>query len=396
MMKTPTNNKHDNDDNVAIDFLQLMREEKRRARDALRKKSKKTTAAAAARSNSDSTNTTGIVNIESSSETTMMRQTNAIKRHSIPIWDHTNGRLWLSATSPQLNQAQHRVSPSIDTIHYIPEFLSEPHQSNLLEWLQRLPENNELTNSTTNKTPEEGCWNRMRYGKRRVALFSSMNVNDSNENAEDAVRLPSQVKHLCESLVDNGGVFDQKTTSQQTSSKDNDTTLSTTIPLPLQDLCDALVETGIFASKYKPNHILVNEYQPGQGILPHTDGPVYYPTTATLSIGQSSVLLNFRPRLATHNIGTIVNNENTTINDADDDATDTATLPTSPQVLLEGNGSLVVFADDAYTKYTHDIQDNIRNELVSDQCVNAAAGTFVERGYRISLTFRHKLQLSAS
>ena len=40
----------------------------------------------------------------------------------------------------------------------------------------------------------------------------------------------------------------------------------------------------------KPNHVLVNEYKPGDGIMPHTDGPAYYPIVSTLSLGSASVL----------------------------------------------------------------------------------------------------------
>ncbi|GAA5933839.1 hypothetical protein JCM3775_000301 [Rhodotorula graminis] len=39
-----------------------------------------------------------------------------------------------------------------------------------------------------------------------------------------------------------------------------------------------------------PNHCLVNEYQPGEGIMPHTDGPAYHPLTSTLSLGSHTIL----------------------------------------------------------------------------------------------------------
>lgn len=39
-----------------------------------------------------------------------------------------------------------------------------------------------------------------------------------------------------------------------------------------------------------PNHVLVNEYQPGEGIMPHEDGPAYYPMVATVSLGAPIVL----------------------------------------------------------------------------------------------------------
>ncbi|KUJ21052.1 calpain [Mollisia scopiformis] len=34
-----------------------------------------------------------------------------------------------------------------------------------------------------------------------------------------------------------------------------------------------------------PNHVLINEYLPGQGIMPHKDGGAYYPVVCTVSLG---------------------------------------------------------------------------------------------------------------
>ncbi|KAJ6463564.1 hypothetical protein C8R45DRAFT_523268 [Mycena sanguinolenta] len=39
----------------------------------------------------------------------------------------------------------------------------------------------------------------------------------------------------------------------------------------------------------KPNHIIMNEYLPGQGIMPHEDGPAYFPVVATISLGSHCV-----------------------------------------------------------------------------------------------------------
>jgi len=38
------------------------------------------------------------------------------------------------------------------------------------------------------------------------------------------------------------------------------------------------------------NHVLVNEYLPGQGIMAHTDGPAYVPVIATLTVGGGQTL----------------------------------------------------------------------------------------------------------
>ena len=43
------------------------------------------------------------------------------------------------------------------------------------------------------------------------------------------------------------------------------------------------------------NHVLVNEYQPGDGILPHQDGDAYYPAVAIVSLGCDAVM-RFAPR----------------------------------------------------------------------------------------------------
>ena len=47
--------------------------------------------------------------------------------------------------------------------------------------------------------------------------------------------------------------------------------------------CSNCSPTRIFTSGKGPNHVLVNEYLPGQGIMPHTDGPLFHPTIATVS-----------------------------------------------------------------------------------------------------------------
>lgn len=39
-----------------------------------------------------------------------------------------------------------------------------------------------------------------------------------------------------------------------------------------------------------PNHVLVNEYKPGEGILPHEDGSAYFPVVCTVSLGAHTVL----------------------------------------------------------------------------------------------------------
>lgn len=58
-----------------------------------------------------------------------------------------------------------------------------------------------------------------------------------------------------------------------------------TIPGWLNNHVDPSVFDG-----FSPNHVLINEYKPGQGIMPHKDGPLYYPTVATISLGCHTIL----------------------------------------------------------------------------------------------------------
>ena len=72
-----------------------------------------------------------------------------------------------------------------------------------------------------------------------------------------------------------------------------DTLLSASLPTYLSDpIIPRFQSLGLFAgSPHKsPNHVLINEYQPGQGIMPHEDGPTYHPCTATVSLGAPIVL----------------------------------------------------------------------------------------------------------
>ncbi|CBQ71084.1 conserved hypothetical protein [Sporisorium reilianum SRZ2] len=78
---------------------------------------------------------------------------------------------------------------------------------------------------------------------------------------------------------------------------------NTLMPQPMPDFFTAypdliarLRNTGAFEhSKHgEPNHCLVNEYLAGQGIMPHEDGPAYFPAVATISLGSHTLLDVYR------------------------------------------------------------------------------------------------------
>lgn len=129
--------------------------------------------------------------------------------------------------------------------------------------------------------------------------------------------------------------------------------------------------SGIFGDK-QPNHVLVNEYLPSQGIMPHTDGPLFHPVIATISCGSHTVL-EFQNRSESH------------MSDGDDCC----------RFLLEPR-SLIIVMNDLYTNFMHSIaevsQDNIGTDLVNiDRCEHFTnfIGCTIERDRRISLTIRH-------
>ncbi|KAI0032131.1 hypothetical protein K488DRAFT_50577 [Vararia minispora EC-137] len=78
-------------------------------------------------------------------------------------------------------------------------------------------------------------------------------------------------------------------------------TIVTTYP----DLVSRLAATGAFAGTPHgaPNHIIMNEYLPGQGIMPHEDGPAYHPVVATLSLGAHTVMNYYRYAPDTDGVG---------------------------------------------------------------------------------------------
>ncbi|EXJ63809.1 alkylated DNA repair protein alkB like 6 [Cladophialophora yegresii CBS 114405] len=72
----------------------------------------------------------------------------------------------------------------------------------------------------------------------------------------------------------------------------HDTLLAAPLPAYLESIVARLKEEKYFEfTPHKaPNHVLINEYKPGEGIMPHEDGPAYSPVTATVSLGSHTVL----------------------------------------------------------------------------------------------------------
>lgn len=138
------------------------------------------------------------------------------------------------------------------------------------------------------------------------------------------------------------------------------------IPIWLQKFVDKVAMLDIFKN-CMPNHVLVNEYLPGQGIMAHLDGPLFYPTVSTISCG-SHTILTF--------------------------STNDSTRDKICELLLERR-SLVVLQDDMYKKYLHSISEVTADVLSTDLAnLTLCKGKYgheqiLNRSTRISLTIRN-------
>lgn len=122
-------------------------------------------------------------------------------------------------------------------------------------------------------------------------------------------------------------------------------------PLPewARPLADRLVSEGHTAA---PDQLIVNEYEPGQGIAAHVDcvpWPCFGPVVCSVTLGSGCAM----------------------------DLTDVA--GTDAQTLYPDRGSLLVLAGESRSSWRHGIPARKGDRV---------AGVAVPRGWRVSLTFR--------
>ncbi|MBA0858436.1 hypothetical protein Goshw_026101 [Gossypium schwendimanii] len=108
-------------------------------------------------------------------------------------------------------------------------------------------------------------------------------------------------------------------------------------------------ESGLFPSAI--NHVLINEYLPNQGIMPHQDGPAYYPVVAILSLG-SPVVMDFTPHSRLNSCKSTVMesvvDKTSDVKAAEIEGNDGLDKHQPFSVLLMPR-SLLIFKDDAYS-----------------------------------------------
>uniref|UniRef100_A0A183V742 Fe2OG dioxygenase domain-containing protein n=1 Tax=Toxocara canis TaxID=6265 RepID=A0A183V742_TOXCA len=122
-----------------------------------------------------------------------------------------------------------------------------------------------------------------------------------------------------------------------------------------------------FPAENRPNHVLINEYQPGQGIMAHTDGPAFYPLVSTISLGSDLFLDYYRP----------VDPESSGIPKEQRYA---------GSMLLERR-SLILVTDEAYSFYLHEIDERLCDEITDNvfnrQIAQREIGQRIDRQLRL-------------
>lgn len=167
-------------------------------------------------------------------------------------------------------------------------------------------------------------------------------------------------------------------------------------PLPpyMPSLTSRLLSDGIFDSSCAPNHVLLNQYERGQGIMAHSDGPLYHPVVAILSLGSASIMRFYKEvrdtKLAEKQEG---GEKAGASRDGGQQGVPTGQDQGEAFSVVLERGSLLVFTEDAYHKLLHCIPQ-VERDVVGKTCVNRGThllevGAVIERTTRLSLTIRH-------
>lgn len=162
--------------------------------------------------------------------------------------------------------------------------------------------------------------------------------------------------------------------------------LAEKIPDWLQKYCEKISSLGAFSGK-SANHVLVNEYKEGEGIMPHEDGPLYHPTVTTISLGSHTLLDFYNP------ISSLDNDDDGGDGGDGADATPLTEEDRYLFSLLVKPRSLLILQDEMYQRLLHGIRPRTQDAL-TEKVVNLAAagglpGETLIRGTRVSLTIRH-------
>nr|XP_056703430.1 alpha-ketoglutarate-dependent dioxygenase alkB homolog 6 [Euleptes europaea] len=152
------------------------------------------------------------------------------------------------------------------------------------------------------------------------------------------------------------------------------------LPPWLQTYTDKVSSLGVFGGKLA-NHVLVNEYRPGEGIMPHEDGPLYFPTVTTINLGSHTLLDFYHPVSR----GQQTEGEQGPAPQLEEER-HFVSLILKPR-------SLLVLREDMYLRYLHGIrfvtEDTVTEKVANLDVCSCELRDMLCRGTRVSLTIRH-------
>lgn len=165
------------------------------------------------------------------------------------------------------------------------------------------------------------------------------------------------------------------------------------MPHWIQQCNDMLVYDGLFTPTTFPNSVRIHEYEKGEGIGPHCDGPIYVPLVTVLSLASTSVM-NFYPRRAPYESNPM-EHYNDTFHFAEGDIGKQTPIQS---VVMEPR-SLLVFSGEAYYYHPHGVSDREVDSLLPEHAGEVVNGHLlrdkavreVPRTYRVSITTRNLL-----
>ncbi|XP_041468463.1 alpha-ketoglutarate-dependent dioxygenase alkB homolog 6-like isoform X1 [Lytechinus variegatus] len=155
------------------------------------------------------------------------------------------------------------------------------------------------------------------------------------------------------------------------------------LPKWLDVYANKIAGLGVFGD-HIPNHVLVNEYQSGQGIMPHEDGPLFYPVVSTISLGSHTFLEFYKKREM--NNGDLQQSSDEGIQSNSDFSEPCFSLLLEPC-------SLLILQDSMYTDHLHGIAERT-TDIITSSVANLSATGYqvdqeIERTCRVSLTIRY-------
>jgi alkylated DNA repair protein alkB family protein 6 len=187
----------------------------------------------------------------------------------------------------------------------------------------------------------------------------------------------------------------------------------------LNPIVERFHELGIFRDTVhgEPNHVLINEYRRGEGIMPHEDGSAYAHVVATVSLGAPTCLEIIAKKPATGSDDVQPpNNDDHIVQEVDSAGcqienekdifkqTTDSNYKISARILQEPR-SLLITTGSAYTDLLHgiaavEVDEDLNEETVANWNLLADVpaieqnGGRNERGTRVSLTYRDVLKVS--